>query len=324
MTDQTKPPKPDDNDVALLPVDIRPFADGNTGIAYATRWDSGAKGPHALINALTHGNEVCGAHALSFLFAQNIRPKRGILTLSFANVGAYHAFDAKNPTASRFLDEDFNRVWSDEVLKGPRQSRELTRAREMLPLVESADYLLDIHSMQTKTPPLMLAGMQEKGRSLAMAVGVPAAIVVDAGHSAGVRMRDYRHFADSADPRTALLVECGQHWELASRTIAIETTLRFLLALDMVDAEKIAPHLSKTPLPRQRSIEVTNAITIQSNTFQFTNDYYGMEVIPKSGTIIATEEGKPIRTPYDDCVLIMPNRRLQKGQTAVRLGRFVS
>jgi hypothetical protein len=28
-------------------------------------------------------------------------------------------------------------------------------------------------------------------------------------------------------------------------------------------------------------------------------------------------------TPYDDCVLIMPTRRPRRGETAVRLGRFV-
>ena len=28
--------------------------------------------------------------------------------------------------------------------------------------------------------------------------------------------------------------------------------------------------------------------------------------------------------PYDDCVLVMPSRRLGPGLTAVRLGRFVA
>jgi hypothetical protein len=30
-----------------------------------------------------------------------------------------------------------------------------------------------------------------------------------------------------------------------------------------------------------------------------------------------------VRTPYDECVLIMPSRRLLPGQTAVRLGRYL-
>ena len=32
----------------------------------------------------------------------------------------------------------------------------------------------------------------------------------------------------------------------------------------------------------------------------------------------------PVVTPFDDCVLIMPTRRTWKGQTAVRLGRYVN
>jgi hypothetical protein len=47
-----------------------------------------------------------------------------------------------------------------------------------------------------------------------------------------------------------------------------------------------------------------------------------MEVIPKAGTLIANDGKDEIRTPYDDCVLIMPSRRTAVGQTAVRLGRF--
>jgi len=39
--------------------------------------------------------------------------------------------------------------------------------------------------------------------------------------------------------------------------------------------------------------------------------------------ILATDGGTRIETPYDQCVLIMPTRRPKKGETAVRLGRFV-
>ncbi len=51
--------------------------------------------------------------------------------------------------ASRFIDEDFNRVWDKDTLDGPRQSSELARARAMRPVFDSADLLLDIHSMQS-------------------------------------------------------------------------------------------------------------------------------------------------------------------------------
>ena len=68
-------------------------------------------------------------------------------------------------------------------------------------------------------------------------------------------------------------------------------------------------------------------MTIQDANFAFANNYVGMELIAKAGTLIATEgEGgaeREIRTAYDNCVLIMPSRRLIVGQTAVRLGRLL-
>jgi predicted deacylase len=274
-----------------------------------------------LVNALTHGNEICGAIALDHLFRRGVRPARGRLTLAFANVAAYGRFDPGNPGASRFVDEDFNRLWDDATLDGPRMSAELARARALRPVFAAADLLLDIHSMQQATAPLMLAGLTDKALAFARRVGVPELVVRDAGHAAGRRMRDYRGFGDPAAPQNALLVECGQHWERRAAEVAIDTAERFLAATGILADEESASILAR-PAPPQRVITVTDAVTIESDDFRFVAEYRGLEVIPAAGTVIATQGGREVRTPYDDCVLIMPSRRLIRGQTAVRLGRF--
>jgi hypothetical protein len=51
---------------------------------------------------------------------------------------------------------------------------------------------------------------------------------------------------------------------------------------------------------------------------------HGLATVPKADTLLARDGDVDIRTPYDDCVLIMPTRRPKKGETAVRLGRFVN
>ena len=56
------------------PPDISAYREGNTGIGFVSTFDSGRPGPHVMVNALTHGNEFCGAHALIFLFQQGVRP----------------------------------------------------------------------------------------------------------------------------------------------------------------------------------------------------------------------------------------------------------
>ncbi len=70
-------------------------------------------------------------------------------------------------------------------------------------------------------------------------------------------------------------------------------------------------------------VEVTQAVTIASDDFQFAAPYVGLEVIAREGTVIGHDGGRPVATPYDNCVLIMPSMRLRKGETAVRLGRIV-
>ena len=310
--------------VELRAPDISRWREGNIGIPYMTTLDSGRPGPHALVNAVTHGNELCGALAIEFLAETGFRPARGQVTLGFANVAAFGKFDPEQPSASRYVDEDFNRVWDLSTLDGPRQSAELVRAREIRPLIDRIDYLLDIHSMQHATAPLMLAGMQQKGVELAQRVGEPEYIVRDQGHAAGRRMRDYGDFDDPASPKAALLVECGQHWEQASFTVARDVTLRFLASLDLLEPDYAARHLPKTVPPRPRVIEVTEAVTIETNSFSFVEPFEGQEVIAKAGTVLGHDGGREIRTPYDECILIMPSRRLVKGQTAVRLGRFVA
>ena len=74
--------------IEILPRDLAPYRRGNVGVDYVHRFESAQPGPHVLINALTHGNEFCGMVAACHLLDTAVRPKRGTLTVSFANVVA--------------------------------------------------------------------------------------------------------------------------------------------------------------------------------------------------------------------------------------------
>ena len=300
------------------------WAAGNTGLPYVWTFVAARSGPHVVLQALTHGNEVCGAIALDWLLDTGFKPLRGTLSVCFANVAAYRTFDPADPFTSRCVDEDYNRLWDPTVLDGPRTSTDLARARELRPLYDRADYLLDLHSMTDPCVPLAMAGRQRKGVELARSLGMPEHIIVDGGHAAGRRLRDYAFFDDSTDPRNALLIECGQHWERTSPDVARQTTLRFLRHFGMVDAPFLERHLDSRKRSPQKVIEVTDVVTISTDEFAFALPVAGLAVMPTGNTVLAHDGGTEIRTPYDDCVLIMPTRRPKRGETAVRLGRFVT
>lgn len=310
-------------EIFLEAPDISPYRKGNTGVDYVHTIDSRVPGPHLMISAVVHGNELCGAIALDFLFRNDFRPVRGKVSLGFMNVSAYESFDPANPSASRYVDEDFNRLWDEATLRNDRDSTELRRAREVRPIIDRVDYLLDIHSMQHAAPPLMMCGPLNKGRRLARQLGAPEHIVSDVGHAAGRRMRDYAAFTDAESEKNALLVECGQHWERSSADVAIDIMLRFLAIFEAASQEFIDTHMKRSPPPMQYTIEVTEPVTIRSDAFRFAADYHGLEVIAGAGTIIGWDGDTEIRTPYDECVLVMPSKRLRKGESAVRFGRFV-
>ena len=303
--------------------DLSRWIEGNAGIPYVWRFAAAKAGPSLTVQALTHGNEVCGAIALSALLGSDIRPLCGTLTLIFANVDAYLSFDPIDPYTSRCLDEDFNRLWTPDLLDGTRTSRELVRARALRPCYDATDYLLDLHSMTDPCPPLALAGRQPKGVALARQIGIPQHIVIDAGHRSGKRLRDYAFFDDPDDPRSALLIECGQHWERSAPRVAMQSVLRFLRQFGMASNKLLEARLDTEPVPPQRAIEVTDIVTIATDRFEFVQDISGLQVVKQRGTLLAMDDDIDIYTPYDDCVLIMPTRRPRKGETAVRLGRFI-
>lgn len=305
--------------------DLGAYAEGNSGIPFVYTFDSGVPGPHVMVNALTHGNEVCGAIVVKDLLDRQLRPRRGKLTLSFANVDAYCTFDASHPDASRYVDQDFNRVWTPAILDGAaRDSSELRRARRMRPLIDTVDLLLDLHSMHERCVPLIVCGPLDKGIALAAELGAPANTVSDEGHPEGRRLRDYADFGDPLSPKNALLIECGQHWEAASVAVAKDSTRRFLVLAGILDGSDFPADWTVPTSSVQRLIRVTDAVVATAMDFRFVAPYTGLEVFPQAGTVIGWNAGQPVATPYPDCVLVMPSlRQLRPGVTVARLGRLI-
>ena len=313
--------------VELQAPDIGRWRTGHAGIDWLHLLDSGVPGPNVMVQALTHGNEICGAIALDWLLDEvahdRWRPLCGRLVLAFANVEAYARFDPRNPYPSRLVDEDYNRVWDDQQLFGSRDSVELRRARVLRPFVDEADLLLDIHSMSDPCRPLMVCGQADKNAAFARALGQPADLLVDTGHPAGLRMIERGGFGDPASPRKALLIECGQHWESAAAGVAIDTLVRFLGLAGLASAAWVQRH-ARVALPAQQHlVRVTEAVVARSSSFRFLVSATGLGVVALAGTPIAQDGDHVWHAPYDNTVLVMPGtHNLKPGGTAVRLGRF--
>lgn len=298
----------------VLPRDIAAYREGNTCVDYVHRFESGRPGPHVLVNALTHGNEVCGMVAATHLLDNGVRPKIGALTVSFANVAAYESFDREKPFASRQLVHNLNRIWSPEWLDGTQDSPELRRARELRPVVAAADHILDIHSTAQVVAPFWVYPGFARNAAAALAIGAPDIhLVMPKGLNTGTPLIQHGRHGREEGEGVALVAECGQHFMQSSADMAIGVTMRFLAHFGLVESEA-------APKAPPRRFELLARPLIKTESFHFVRPLAGLETFAK-GELIATDGPEEIRALCDDCTVFMPARTPIVGREAVYLTR---
>jgi predicted deacylase len=300
----------------VRPRDLSAYARGNVGIDYVHRFESGRPGPHVLINALTHGNEICGMVAATHLLDTGVRPRAGTLTISFANVEAYEAFDETRPFDNRQLVHNLNRVWSAELLEGNDDSPELRRARVLRPVVSAADHILDIHSTSQDVTPFWVYPAFPRNAAVALAIGAPPVhMVMPNGLGSGTPVIQHGQHGQASGTGVALVAECGQHFLQSSADVATAVTLDFLAHFGLIE-----PAASQRPVAPQRRFELLQTCVIKTPDFAFTRPLIGFETFAM-GELIATDGDERIVAPCDDCTVLMPARVPIVGREAVYLTR---
>jgi hypothetical protein len=121
------------------------------------------------------------------------------------------------------------------------------------------------------------------------------------------------------------LVECGQHWATATGVAALDTALHFLRSANTISPAFIEEHLSDaaTNPPAAQMWDVTGGVIAETDDFEFVEPFVGMEIIETAEAVIANDGDTPIVTPYDHCLLMMPNHKPGKGMRKLRLCRRV-
>ena len=301
--------------IEVMPRDLSAYRLGNVGVDFVHRFDSGVPGPHVLINALTHGNEFCGMVAACHLLDTGVRPLRGTLTVSFANVAAYETFDSARPFDSRQITHNFNRIWSEEWLDGTQDSVELRRARAMRAVVAQADHILDIHSTSQDVVPFWVYPAFARNARAASALASPAVhLVMPQGLGSGTPVIQHgRHGQADSNAGVAVVVECGQHFKQSTADLAIQVTLDFLGHFGLMDRT-----VSAAPAPRR--FELLSTHVVANADFRFSRPVIGFETFAK-GELIAVDGEQPIHAPCDDCTLFMPTREPVVGREGVYLTR---
>jgi len=309
--------------IQVTPRDLSPYRAGTAGIDYVHTFDSGVAGPHLMINSLSKGNEICGSEAVAALLDDGVRPIRGRLTLSFANVEAYERLDVHDPAPSKFLDVNFNRIWNDATIDGPSTAREVERARQMRPVVRDADVLLDLLSDcfyrapdPWNDPPLLAYIEKPATRRLGDRIGFPLHHVgcpARAGGEHSGLLFEYGRFSDHDCAAAAFLAECGPHFARRSVDNCLNVAARFLRALEMTDRDTAVRYGALVDEGEIALYTDMIAPTAETDAFRWAGEFRGHETFAR-GELIATDGARRIEAPWDDCVLITVADRVRRGE----------
>jgi succinylglutamate desuccinylase len=279
-----------------------------------------------MVNALTHGNELCGMTVVRRLLDAGVRPRAGRLTLSFANVAAYARF-GPHALQSRFVDRDFNRLWHDDLLARDHTTVEARRAHAMAPLLRDVDRLLDLHSTWHAVLPFFVLSRLPRVRRWADWLALPPRqLLLPAFRHEGYHLIDYGGFADPHGGAIGLIAECGQHFAASSAQTAWQVTIRFLLACGCIsedDGARLAP--DRPPVAGQvvERFEIVQPVMAATDCLRMTCSYAGFEQF-QAGAVVAYDGETAVAAPFDDAVVLAPRPDPRAGQQAFAWGRRIT
>jgi hypothetical protein len=229
-------------------------------------------------------------------------------------VAAYESFDPSQPFKSRQLVDNLNRIWSDELLEGERDSPELRRAREMRPAVAAADHILDIHSTSQDVQPFWVYPDFKRNADTALTIGRPAVhLVMPQGLGSGTPLVQHGRHGLRDGAGTALVVECGQHFRRASGELAVQVALDFIAHFGLIDPRPVSGG-------RQQRFQLMQTCLVKTPGFRFARPLVGFEVFGL-GELIAVDGEEEIRAPCGDCTVLMPTREPVVGREGMYLAQ---
>ncbi|MEI6478149.1 MAG: succinylglutamate desuccinylase/aspartoacylase family protein [bacterium] len=241
---------------------------------------SGAlSGPTVVICAGVHGDEPVGVLALKNVLP-NLKLLRGTLVTVMANPPALAA-------GERFLDENLNRALTPSASSDTIEGQ---LALSLMPILDSADALLDIHAGMGGEPPFIIC--EENGFEIARRM--PVSILSTGWVKAEPGSTDEYMYRQG---KPAICIECGDRAEAEKMTpLAVEAIRQLLAYFGMIDG--VEPGTVQ-----QRVVAVKYPVFKKSEQFRFTRKFRGFQAL-KPGERIATDGAEQYCAPdYPSCII---------------------
>jgi len=296
-----------------------------------------APGPRLLVLGAVHGNEVCGAQAITALIEEFTSGERAIErgTVTFVPVTNPLAYQLKQRTGDRNL----NRNMAPSAIPQDFEDR---IANVLCPLLDSHDVLLDLHSFHTGGAPFVMIGPSDNRGQLepfshaaeeiqlalhtgphrivegwleTYARGVQrraAAPATDASRRAQTLVTNPNYGVGTTEYMRArggygVTLECGQHDDPQAVGVARHAILQTLALLGLSPLPLVAEPAEREIL---RLVDVTDR---EDAADTFIREWRSFDAVSAGEVIGMRYSGEAVKAPQDGFV-VFPNPRAEVGQ----------
>lgn len=250
-----------------------------------------APGPKLLFLGGVHGDENPGILALETLLEElksgRVRLLRGSLTIA----PRVNASAAKR--GLHFIDENLNRIVRrhDEPL-----NHEQELANALIPLIDSADVVLDLHGAPAPSVPFaFLDDESSPNRAWADSLGVDYLLTGWPALYPGGKTVTTTEYAQGRGKR-ALTVEVGQNDDPKCAELGLGIALRSLAHFGLV--------IPVSPAPVPRPLRFTRVIYRERDGV-FVNDWKNFDFVKKGAVLARYADGADVASP-EDAFVVMP------------------
>ena len=265
-------------------------------------FDSKKSGPNLVIMAGVHGDERCGLNAFTTIIPTFI-PLCGKVTFIIGNPRAVIL-------RKRKYEADLNRMFrpAKDLTSSEKNTYEFVRSRELIPILEKADALLDIHSSTTEiTTPFVICEKQ----SFKVSTKLPVETIVsgiDSLHPTGTDA-----FVNQSGG-LGICIECGNHNDPQSTQVAIDATKRFLHYFSVINLK------DDYIIKNQRFIKA-EFIYKNKDYFRLSKAFKEFEKIDANSTI-GIDGVLDVKAPYNG-VILFPQNQTKTNSEAFLYGREI-
>lgn len=269
-------------------------------------------GKNLVVFGAIHGNEICGPAAI-----EQVRQglESGILKLKAGSVTFVPICNPKaHSLVRRFVDQNLNRIFKPNPHP---DCYEAQLANSLTPLVERADYVLDVHSFHTPGSSIVFQDYPGDERYAFAKVQDVAYLIKgfpDVYEDAGAPAYSVEKYAMDVGA-VAVTVEAGYHFEPESIKNAKKAILNSMIYLGLIDG------IIESTRP-MHEVRMTQVV-MKDAAGTFVQDFENITPVRAGEVILTYTDGRIYKAPRDG-FLFMPNPDALIGQEWFYFAELIS